>query len=102
MHDLPAGRFAAWATAWLAGRVSYDHALDALLGSSAHRVVGLLGTDEAVPLGSALTALRGAGERRLRLVLPVAGDVRGLPRVPGLTALALETGKAEVGERLAL
>jgi hypothetical protein len=61
MHDLPAGRFAAWATAWLAGRVSYDDALDALLGESAHRVAGLPGSDEAVPLGWALTALRGAG-----------------------------------------
>jgi hypothetical protein len=102
MHDLPAGRFAAWATAWLAGRVSYDDALDALLGESAHRVAGLPGSDEAVPLGWALTALRGAGERRFRLVLPVPGDVTGLPRVPALTAAALESGQAAVGERLAL
>ena len=50
------------------------------LGDTAHRVAGLPGTDEAVPLGWALTALRGLGERRFRLVLPVAGDVRGLPR----------------------
>jgi hypothetical protein len=35
-------------------------------------------------------------------VLPVPGDVRGLPRVPGLAALALEAGQAAVGERLAL
>jgi hypothetical protein len=103
VHDLPAGRFAVWATAWLAGRTSYDEALDALLGSCAHRVVGLPGTDdEAVPLGWALTALRGAGERRFRLVLPVPGDVRGLPRVAGLAAAALESGQAAVGERLAL
>jgi hypothetical protein len=102
VHELPAGRLAVWATAWLAGRTSFDAALDALLGSSTHRVVGLPGTDEAVPLGWALTALRGAGERRFRLVLPVPGDVRGLPSVPGLTALALESGQAAVGERLAL
>jgi hypothetical protein len=102
MHDFPAGRFAVWATAWLTGRTSYDAALDALLGDTAHRVVGLPGTDEAVPLGSALTALRGLGERRFRLVLPVPGDVRGLPRVPGLAAVALEAGQAAVGERLAL
>ena len=68
----------------------------------AHRVAGLPGTDEAVPLGWALTALRGLGERRFRLVLPVPGDVRGLPAVPGLAALALESGQAAVGERLAL
>ncbi|TQN42523.1 hypothetical protein FHU33_1927 [Blastococcus colisei] len=102
MHDFPAGRFAVWATAWLTGRASYDEALDAILGESAHRVAGVPGTDEAVPLGRALTELRGLGERRVRLVLPVAGDVRGLPRAPGLAPLALESGQAAVGERLAL
>jgi hypothetical protein len=102
VHDYPAGRFAVWATAWLTGRTSYDEALDALLGETAHRVVGLPGTDEAVPLGWALTALRSLGEQRFRLVLPVPGDVRGLPAVPGLAALALESGQAAVGERLVL
>lgn len=102
MHDFPAGRFAVWATAWLTGRASYDAALDALLGDTAHRVAGLPGTAGAVPLGHALTALRGLGERRFRLVLPVPGDVRGLPRVPGLAALALGSGQAAVGERLVL
>jgi hypothetical protein len=102
MHDFPAGRLAVWATAWLAGRSSYDDALDALSGDTAHRVSGLPGTDAAVPLGWALTALRGLGEQRFRLTLPVPGDVRGLPRVPGLAALALEAGQAAVGERLVL
>jgi hypothetical protein len=102
VHDFPAGRFAVWATAWLDGRSSYDEALDALLGDAAHHVSGLPGTDGAVPLGSALSALRGLGERRLRLVLPVPGDVRGLPAVPGLAAAALEAGQAAVGDRLAL
>jgi hypothetical protein len=102
VRDFPAGRLAAWATAWLTGRTSYDDALDALVGDAAHRVTGLPGTDEAVPLGWALTALRTSGEQRLRLVLPVAGDVRGLPRVPGLTESALEAGQSAVGERLAL
>ena len=102
MHDFPAGRFAVWATAWLGGRAGYDEALDAIVGDTAHRVAGVPGTTEAVPLGWALTALRGLGERRFRLVLPVAGDVRGLPRVPGLAPLALEAGQAAVGEHLAL
>jgi hypothetical protein len=102
VRDFPAGRFAVWSTAWLTGRCSYDEALDALMSSTAHRVAGLPGTDEAVPLGWALTALRGLGEGRFRLVLPAPGDVRGLPRVPGLTALALESGQAAVGGRLAL
>ncbi|MEU2350642.1 hypothetical protein [Modestobacter sp. NPDC049651] len=102
MHDLAAGRLAVWATAWLTGRSSYDDALDALADDNAHRVVGLPGTTEAVPLGWALSALRGLGERRLRLVLPVPGDLRGLPPVTGLGALALESGQAAVGERVAL
>ncbi|SDM26440.1 hypothetical protein SAMN05660642_02058 [Geodermatophilus siccatus] len=102
MHDFPAGRFAVWATAWLSGRAPYDDALDALVGDTAHQVRGLSDTDAAVPLGWALSALRGVGERRVRLVLPVPGDVRGLPRVPGLAQLAVEAGQAAVGERVAL
>jgi hypothetical protein len=102
VHDFPAGRFAVWATAWLHGRTSYDDALDALHGDAAHRVTGLPGSTEAVPLGWALTALRSLGERRFRLVLPVPGDVRGLPAAPGLAPLAVEAGQAAVGERLAL
>ncbi len=102
MHDFPAGRFAAWATAWLTGRTSYDDALDAVTGETAHRVSGLPGTDGAVPLGEALSALRGLGERRLRLVLPTPGDVRGLPALPGLAPPALESGQAAVGDRVVL
>jgi hypothetical protein len=102
VHDFPAGRFAVWTTAWLSGRTSYDEALDALLGDRVHSVSGLPGTGEPTPLGWALTALRGLGERRFRLVLPVPGDVRGLPRVPGLAPLALEAGQAAVGSHLAL
>ena len=102
MHDFPAGRFAVWTTAWLGGRTSYDEALHALLGDRVHTVAGLPGTTDPVPLGGALTALRGLGEGRFRLVLPVPGDVRGLPRIPGLGPLALEAGQAAVGSRLVL
>jgi hypothetical protein len=102
VHDFPAGRFSVWTTAWLGGRTSFDHALDALQGDRLHTVTGLPGAEHSVPLGTALTSLRGLGERRFRLVLPVPGDVRGLPRVPGLAAPALESGQAAVGERLVL
>ena len=42
MRDHPAGLFAVWSTAWLTGRTSYDEALDALVGDTAHRVVATL------------------------------------------------------------
>lgn len=102
MHDFPAGRFAVWTTAWLSGRTSYDDALDGVLGGRVHSVAGLPDTTEPVPLGVAMTALRRLGELRFRLVLPVPGDVRGLPRVPGLSSLALEAGQAAVGGGLVL
>ncbi len=107
MHDIPAGRFAAWATAWLSGRTSYDDALDAVQRgedgqAAAHLVSGMPGSAGPVPLGTVLTALRGLGEARLRLVLPVAGDVRDVPPAPGLVAAALEAGQLAVGDRLAL
>lgn len=102
MHDFPAGRFAVWTTAWLNGRTSFDDALDALLGECVHTVYGLPDATRDVPLGTALMALRRLGERRFRLVLPVPGDVRGLPRVPGLAPVALEAGQAAVGSGLAL
>ncbi|WP_104523931.1 hypothetical protein [Blastococcus atacamensis] len=102
MHDFPAGRLAVWTTAWLTGRVSYDETLDAVAGDLAHRVSGLPGTEGAVPLGELLRTLRGLGERRMRLVLPAPGDVRGLPALPGLAPAALEAGQAAVGDRVAL
>ncbi|RBY90721.1 hypothetical protein [Blastococcus sp. TF02A-26] len=102
MHELHAGRFAAWSTAWLSGRCSFDEALDALTGETAHSVSELPGADGAVPLGTALAALRGRGERRFSLVLPVPGDVRGLPRARGLPEPALAAGQVAVGSTLAL
>ena len=73
-------------------RWTADAAAKALGPDRVHTVSGLPGTDGPVPLAGALTRLRGLGERRFRLVLPVPGDVRGLPRVPGLAPLALERG----------
>lgn len=102
MHDFLAGRLAVWTTAWLSGRTSFDEVLDALLGERLHTVSGLPGATAPVPLAAALTTLRGLGERRFQLVLPVPGDVRGLPRAPGLPPLALEAGQAAIGARLAL
>ena len=102
MHDFPAGHVAVWTTAWLSGRTSYDHTVAALSSERAHLVTGMPGSTGAVPPGTALSAIRALGERRLRLVLPVPGDVRGIPALPGLAPAALEAGQAAVGDRLAL
>ncbi len=96
----PAGRLAAWATAWLGGRAPYDDALTAVTGDRAHLVQDAAGASS--PLGEVLAGLRGRGERRLRLVLPVPGDVHGLPPVVGLPAAAVEAGQVVVGDTLVL
>lgn len=89
------GPLAAWAAAWIAGRVSLDQAVDAVTGpDAAHRVVGLdAGDGEAVPLQEVLVAWRRAGGP-VRAVLPVPGDVRGVPGPAAFRAAALEAGEA--------
>jgi hypothetical protein len=90
---------AAWSAAWFAGHVGPDEVLDAVTGGDApHLVQGLPGG------GSLLTALlcyRRSGAVP-RLVLPVPGDVRGLPGPSAFRAAALEAGEAVVGAGLGL
>lgn len=96
------GLLAAWATAWLRGRVSYDDVIDALVIDSDHRVVGLDASADPVPLGWALAGWRERGERRIRAALPVPGDPRGLPGPGPLTTAALLAGQAAFGDSLGL
>lgn len=91
------GLLAAWGTAWLAGRVAYDDALDAVVAGRPHRVQGLPGHDRPVPLGWLLAAARERGERRLFAVLPAPGDPRGLPGPGAFTGAALQAGAAVRG-----
>lgn len=100
--DRLAGRFAAWASAWLAGAVGYDDALDAITGGRLHLVSGSavetgfpVGSSE-VPLGWALPVLRTRGVTAVRIALPVPGDVAGLPGDAELRARALDAGGAAV------
>ncbi len=102
MHRQHSGLLAAWSTAWLSGHASYDDVIDAVVADARHRVTGLPGLCQPVPLGWALTALREHGETRMALVLPVPGDPRGLPRPGEFSAAALDTGEAVVGEHLGL
>jgi hypothetical protein len=97
------GPLAAWAAAFFAGRVSVDQAADAVAGSDApHQVGGLPAYDvELVPLREVLISWRRSGAA-VRAVLPVAGDVRGVPGPAAFRSAALETGEAVVGGKLAV
>lgn len=102
MHRQHSGLLAAWSTAWLTGHASYDDVIDAVVGDARHRVTGVPGARQPVPLGWALTALREHGETGMRLVLPVPGDPRGLPRAGEFSAAALEAGEGVIGGQLGL
>ena len=96
MTSLRSGALAAWTSGWLTGRCAPDDVLAAATGSDApHAVAG------ADSLLDVLATWRRAGEP-VRLVLPVSGDVRGVPTDPALRSAALEAGEAVVGGTLAL
>jgi len=103
------GPLAAWASSWLAGHAAADELLRAVVADDGvHRVAGLPDSDggvagdgSSVPLSELLIAWRRCAER-VRLVLPVSGDVRGLPDHTEFRAAALEAGEAVVGGTLAL
>jgi hypothetical protein len=99
---LRSGLLAVWANAWLAGRASYDEVITRVTGDDEpHRVGGLPDRDD-VPLGWALTELRARDTSALRLVLPVAGDPRGLPAGTDFASAALEAGEGALGCGLGL
>jgi len=95
---LRCGPLAAWSAAWLAGRVSTAQVLRAAAGTDGPHQVGGLSPfeEELVPLSEVLIAWRRAGGP-IRLVLPVAGDVRGLPGPAGFRSAAIEAGEAVYG-----
>jgi hypothetical protein len=100
---LRSGVLAAWSAAFFDGRVSIDQVVDAVTGIDApHQVGGLPGFElELAPLREALVAWRRAGGA-VRCVLPVAGDVRGVPGPAGFRSAALERGEAVVGPGLGI
>jgi len=97
---LRSGALVAWTSAWLAGDAASDDVLRATVGGDApHHVAGL--SDELAPLSEALIAWRRRGGP-VRLVLPVAGDVRGLPGPAQFRSCALDAGEAVFGGGLGL
>lgn len=97
------GVLAAWVTAWLRGAVAGDDVTLAVPGVEAHRVSGLPDETDDAPWVAVLAAWRRRGAQAVRLVLPVPGDVRGLPSDNrAFTRAALEAGQALVGAGIGL
>ncbi|WP_338675718.1 hypothetical protein V1460_24225 [Streptomyces sp. SCSIO 30461] len=92
------GRLAAWGNALLAGFVSPDDAVHAIVGDDAvHRVEGLPDEPGPVGLSLALGRLRGLGVTGFRVALPAPGHPLGLSGPPAFNARALEAEEAVVG-----
>jgi hypothetical protein len=95
--DLPAAaRLVLWGNACLAGAVSPDEAAEAITGPTdvTHRVFGLPGEESGASMTYTLARLRALGVTSMRLVLPRAGDVSGLPGPPSFNQRALACGAA--------
>ncbi|MGW0085603.1 hypothetical protein [Streptomyces sp. NPDC003393] len=91
------GRLAAWGNAFLAGLVSPDDAVLAIVGEDAvHRVEGLPGESGPVGLTLALGRLRTLGVEALGVALPAPGHPLGLSGPPEFNARALEAEEAVV------
>lgn len=97
------GILAAWVNAWLAGQCGTSDVIAAVTANDApHQVGGLPGFDvELVPLREVLVGWRRVGGP-VRAVLPVAGDVRGVPGPAQFRSAALEAGEAIIGSALGL
>ncbi|MEU1020409.1 hypothetical protein ABZ383_23180 [Streptomyces sp. NPDC005900] len=91
------GRLAAWGNALLAGLVSPDDAVLAMVGEDAvHRVEGLPGESGPVGLTLAMGRLRSLGVTGFRVALPAPGHPLGLSGPPEFNARALEAQEAVV------
>jgi len=97
------GRLAAWGNALLAGLVSPDDAVFAIVADDAvHRMEGLPGESGQVGLTLALGRLRALGVTGLRLALPAPGHPLGLSGPPEFNARAMEAEEAVVCHGAAL
>ena len=101
MYRARCGPLAAWATSWVRHGGPADEVIAAVTGADApHLVVGL-GGDDPAPLSEVLIRWRRSGAA-VRLVLPVAGDVRGVPGPAAFREAALDAGAAVFGDGLGM
>ncbi|SHM50565.1 hypothetical protein [Cryptosporangium aurantiacum] len=85
---------AAWVRSWRAGLASFDELLDEVTGGEEHLVRHPDGTEES--LAAALTASPRVSPDAVRVVLPAAGDPRGLPGPGAFSSAALVVGEGVV------
>ncbi|MGH3449881.1 MAG: hypothetical protein ACRDQW_03975 [Haloechinothrix sp.] len=102
----PSATFVVWSSAWLQGRAAPDDVLDALqvwgesqeVAAADDAVAEIIGLPAAgapaVPPAQLLAALRRLKASEARLVLPAAGDARGLGGASTFAAAALSAGEA--------
>lgn len=91
------GLLAAWGNALLAGNISPDDAVLAIVGDDAvHRVEGFPGESGPVGLTLALGRLRRLGAAGFRVAMPTPGHPLGLSGPPEFNARALEAGEAVI------
>jgi hypothetical protein len=89
------GALTAWGNAYLDGSASLDDAdLEVVGPDGPHRVVGVPGEPDPVSLSVALGRLRSVGVTALRLVLPVPGDLTGVPGPAAVNTAAIAAGQA--------
>jgi hypothetical protein len=95
--------FVAWVRAWRAGFIPYDDVVDEIAATEDHVVSEVADPLVEVPLREALARLSSLHPDRIRLVLPAAGDPRGLPG-PGtpFTGEALAAGEGVVAGEMGL
>lgn len=102
MRDLPrSAALAAWGSAVLAGSASIDDAVSEIQGIDLPHTVDLSNLPFDAPvdgLVGLLAALRRGGVTRLRMVLPVEGDLAGLPGPPHFNSAALDVGECVVAD----
>jgi hypothetical protein len=100
MTRLRSGPLAAWTSAWFQGELGPDEVIDAVTLDDAPHLVSGIALD-LVPLLDVLAMWRRAATS-VRLVLPVPGDVRGVPGPPEFIAAAIEAGEAACGGELGI
>ncbi len=102
------GSLVAWTSLWLAGRVAFDDVIHAMSEPRVLVSVGAARSADAAPtggraigIGEALVEWRQGGAP-VALVLPVAGDVRGLPGPDPFRLAAFDAGEAVLSAGCAL